>query len=250
MRITFNDLMYNPSGDDHDYCEHNHTVKTVTNSVLAREVTVKSLSMAMNVRRPGFQLLSLLPREYWKNDATTYADELCLLPDQMSIYLSTYVPLLLFSLLIVLLVNMIHRRSRPISNESGVSTPPFQRGSVKLTRRCTSGHEARGEEQIMDDYYNTHSTLPLPAPASAARRTHVPLQSWSFVFLGRRRRISFPEPLHQLAKLIFLLVRSGPFGVRNLKHRGTVRNFIHDVGSIAAFPLSVIILVSLWTMNS
>lgn len=243
--------MCNPSGDDHDYCEHHHAIKTAANSVLAREVTVKSLSMAMNVKRPGFQLLSLLPREYWKGGATTtYADELCLLPDQISIYLSTYVPLLLFSLLIVLLVNLINRHSRPVSHESDVTTSSFQRRTVKLTRRCTSGREVSGEEQIMDDCCNTSSSLLLPPPASAARCTHVPLQSWSFVFLGRRRRISFPELLRQPAKLIFFLARSTSFGVRNLKHRGTVRNFIHDVGSIAAFPLSVIILVSLWTMSS
>ncbi|KAI9656444.1 MAG: hypothetical protein M1829_000403 [Trizodia sp. TS-e1964] len=51
------------SGDDHDYCEILH--KEFTSSEFStvaggiREITVKSISMAMGVRKPGFLMLSL-----------------------------------------------------------------------------------------------------------------------------------------------------------------------------------------------
>jgi ethanolamine phosphate phosphodiesterase len=84
------------SGDDHDYCEVVHPDK---NNV--REITVKSMSWAMGVRKPGFLMLSM-----WNpvdasgvplgtlsgghgatssTPATTIESHLCLLPDQIGI---------------------------------------------------------------------------------------------------------------------------------------------------------------------
>ncbi|KAF9005372.1 hypothetical protein BDZ89DRAFT_1080046 [Hymenopellis radicata] len=45
--------------------------------------------MAMGIHQPGFQLLSLVPPQAGST-APTFADRPCLLPDQLSIYLSTY----------------------------------------------------------------------------------------------------------------------------------------------------------------
>jgi ethanolamine phosphate phosphodiesterase len=84
------------SGDDHDYCEIVHPA----NKNNAREITVKSMSWAMGVRKPGFLMLSM-----WNpigpdgeplyttqtghgagtEKATTMESHLCLLPDQISI---------------------------------------------------------------------------------------------------------------------------------------------------------------------
>lgn len=104
------------SGDDHDYCEHIH--QSITSHPV-REITVKSLSMAMNVRKPAFQLLSLFPAQYWDNVHPTYADVSCLLPDQLGIYLDVYIPCLLLSLCIVLCAAAIRtRRTDPGNRES------------------------------------------------------------------------------------------------------------------------------------
>ncbi|QRW21311.1 hypothetical protein RhiXN_06300 [Rhizoctonia solani] len=47
------------SGDDHDYCEVRHPIGDDSGQTV-REISVKSFSMAMGIRRPGFQLLSLV----------------------------------------------------------------------------------------------------------------------------------------------------------------------------------------------
>lgn len=78
-----------------------------------REVTVKSLSMAMNVRRPAFQLLSLFPASYWDDLHPTYADVPCLLPDQLGIYLNVYIPCFLLSLVIVICAAVTRARRSP-----------------------------------------------------------------------------------------------------------------------------------------
>ncbi|KAL4893227.1 hypothetical protein BDV59DRAFT_177770 [Aspergillus ambiguus] len=84
-------LVHVYSGDDHDYCEISH--REFSGS--PKEITVKSLSWAMGVRRPGFVLTSL-----WNpidpvtghssgqvRSGATVQNHLCLLPDQLSIFI-------------------------------------------------------------------------------------------------------------------------------------------------------------------
>jgi hypothetical protein len=61
---------------------------------MAREVTVKSLSIAMGIRTPGFQMLTL-------SSGSTPKDKACFLPDQLGIYLEVYVPLILLSIVVL-----------------------------------------------------------------------------------------------------------------------------------------------------
>ncbi|KAI0869949.1 hypothetical protein GGS24DRAFT_129474 [Hypoxylon argillaceum] len=78
------------SGDDHDYCEVVHSAQKDN----VREITVKSFSMAMGVLKPGFQMVSL----YNPVDAQgiplasasgrTMQTHMCLLPDQLSMFLT------------------------------------------------------------------------------------------------------------------------------------------------------------------
>jgi hypothetical protein len=90
------------SGDDHDYCEVQHKGGV-------REVTVKSFSMAMGIRKPGFQLLSI--SENGRESAGT-ADKLCLLPDQIGIYLNRYLPLVAITLGIMIVDILLTRKRR------------------------------------------------------------------------------------------------------------------------------------------
>lgn len=84
------------SGDDHDYCEVIHRGYTSRNGGV-REITVKAMSWAAGIRKPGFLMLSL-----WNpvdaqgkptsitGDTTrsrTIETHLCLLPDQLSIFM-------------------------------------------------------------------------------------------------------------------------------------------------------------------
>ena len=85
------DVRYIFSGDDHDYCEVVHRQYTSKGGGI-REITVKSISWAMGVRKPGFLLLSL-----WNPIDTrgkvvggqedTVQSHLCLLPDQLAIFI-------------------------------------------------------------------------------------------------------------------------------------------------------------------
>ncbi|KAF8472905.1 Metallo-dependent phosphatase-like protein [Russula ochroleuca] len=79
------------SADDHDYCEYIHT----SHDRYIPEVTLKSLSIAMGIRQPGFQLLSL------SSKAHTNAHQPCLLPDQVHIYCWVYAPLILATIVLV-----------------------------------------------------------------------------------------------------------------------------------------------------
>ncbi|KAJ2989890.1 hypothetical protein NUW54_g8643 [Trametes sanguinea] len=73
------------SGDDHDYCEYVHSLPATDTRrpsppLSIPELTVKSFSMAMGIRRPGYQLLSLTPRSA-SPEVETLAQTPCLLPD-------------------------------------------------------------------------------------------------------------------------------------------------------------------------
>ena len=103
------------SGDDHDYCEVIHKGYTPKAGGI-REITVKSMSWAMGVRKPGFLMLSLWnPIDSYGNAITaghvvnsdggrakTVQTHLCLLPDQLSIF--TRYGFLLASTLITLII--------------------------------------------------------------------------------------------------------------------------------------------------
>ena len=92
------------SGDDHDYCEIEHNEFTGR----IKEITVKSISWAMGVRKPGVQLVSLWnpidttsgPTLTTTTPRNTVHNQLCLLPDQLSIFIR-YAQLLAFTLIIL-----------------------------------------------------------------------------------------------------------------------------------------------------
>ncbi|KAL4938225.1 hypothetical protein BDV06DRAFT_201387 [Aspergillus oleicola] len=113
-------LVHIYSGDDHDYCEIAH--REFSSS--PKEITVKSTSWAMGVRKPGFVLTSLwnpIDPETGKSleTGTTIQNHLCLLPDQLSIFI--YYGLTLAFTLAVLtvraLILALRTTSQPSTNE-------------------------------------------------------------------------------------------------------------------------------------
>ena len=85
------------SGDDHDYCEIVHHGYTSKGGGV-REITVKSMSWAMGVRKPGFLMVSLwnpidengvsLNASASSSPNPTLQTHLCLLPDQLKIFIN------------------------------------------------------------------------------------------------------------------------------------------------------------------
>lgn len=100
------------SGDNRDYCEHQHTIAGDEHSI--REVTLKSFSPSAHTRRPGFQLLSVTAPSTASRPSSqqpTIADAPCFLPDQKQIYTAIYAPSLCLTLFLLFVLNF-RRRSR------------------------------------------------------------------------------------------------------------------------------------------
>ena len=76
-----------------------------------REVTVKSFSMAMGIRKPGFQLLSV-PENDKGSTGMVPVDQLCRLPDQIGIYLDWYLTLVGLTVGVMVVDLLLTRRGR------------------------------------------------------------------------------------------------------------------------------------------
>lgn len=109
------------SGDDHDYCEIEHNEFTGR----IKEITVKSMSWAMGVRKPGFLAVSLWnPVDLHKpRDAVdkampkgTIQNHLCLLPDQLSIFIR-YAQLLGVTFVTLVVSTVASRSGRIAANK-------------------------------------------------------------------------------------------------------------------------------------
>jgi hypothetical protein len=219
------------SGDDHDYCESKHLVGPEESAAI-REVTVKSLSMAMGIQQPGFQLLSLFPRQYWNatQSTTTYADVPCLLPGQLRIYLSVYAPFFVLSLLLVWISNIPCVASRSY-------LPRRRRRSSPL--KSLSRSRVQDDNQMSSDD-DTNSSFRLPLPTSVSSQASR---------VGRILPSRIPSNRFRLSmtKVLMRIMSSNQNrGLRGRKHKG----FICDVRDIAVFPVILFLLTSLWTSLS
>jgi ethanolamine phosphate phosphodiesterase len=151
---TIGDVVSVFSGDDHDYCEVVHSDK---NNV--REITVKSMSWAMGVRKPGFLMLSMwnpvdssgapLGTHTSGHGAATPSNplsatietHLCLLPDQIGIFIR-------YAILVIITFGVLLTRA--------VLTPFF-----KLTPFASSASS---------DYYSSYPFLPMSSKDAHSRR--------------------------------------------------------------------------------
>ncbi|KAL8732655.1 MAG: hypothetical protein Q9166_002630 [cf. Caloplaca sp. 2 TL-2023] len=168
------DVEFAFSGDDHDYCEVIHRGYTSPIGGI-REITVKAFSWAMGVRRPGFLLLSLwnplneadqmtLQRSKdpmihtASQEHRTIQTRLCLLPDQLSVFIR-YLVLLVITLL-VLLIRAIKVTNSKDNNESNgysngyvlpltsksqpkILPPPYSSSTISTHQAQANGFAAR-----------------------------------------------------------------------------------------------------------
>lgn len=123
------DVRYAFSGDDHDYCELKH-MRFPSGGGGIREITVKSLSWAMGVRRPGFQLVGLWNpvdeeglRIEGPIDTPTLQSKMCLLPDQLGIIIRY--GLAFAGTLVILLVRARYLTSHPERSPFAGSEEPL-----------------------------------------------------------------------------------------------------------------------------
>lgn len=150
------------SGDDHDYCEVVHTADQEN----VPEITVKSISMAMGVPTPGFQMVSLYnPIDDQGNPLpgapkTTLQTHLCLLPQQLSTFM-TYAVLGVLSILILIVRAFLVRALNlqpfaldPVQHTSSAILPIFKA-------------KAEGDDRAAYDVQPTSGTSSSKFPSSA-----------------------------------------------------------------------------------
>ena len=149
------DIRYAFSGDDHDYCEITHRGYASGGGGI-KEITVKSISWAMGVRRPGFVLASLWNpvdahgKPVSGDMSKTVQTHLCLLPDQLGIFFR-YAGL--FALTLVLLgaraalVAFNVLPSAPLTPDDPI---------LPTTRKEADNDKLNAQQRFADDY--THSS--------------------------------------------------------------------------------------------
>lgn len=170
-KIGVEDIAQVYSGDDHDYCEIEHG--EITGRI--KEITIKSISMAMGVRRPGFLAVSLhnpVDMQLTANDESkdsagvkkdTIQNHLCLLPDQISIFLR-YAMLLGLSL-VVLAIRALMVQYHTRSN-NGASKSPL----LPLTRENTQ-RPLNNEKLFRHGVSSSSSSSASPEHAISGRTT-------------------------------------------------------------------------------
>lgn len=159
------------SGDNRDYCEVTHEVPGSDLQVItAREVTVKSFSPSRHIRRPGFQLLSLVPPSS-SPAGPTFVDAPCHLPDTLRVFHSIYVPCIVLTVLVLLYLNI--GSSRHIKRFSSISP-------ISLTRYRRSSPPPEPESAIwttltpLKSRIQTSPTAPLPLSARTPSAKSIP----------------------------------------------------------------------------
>ena len=160
------DVEYVFSGDDHDYCEVVHWGLTGRIAGI-REITVKSMSWAMGVRRPGFVMVSLwnpVDEHGQSTGSTTSNSEfrtlqshLCLLPDQLGIFIRYGILLAItFLVLAFQAFRLASQQARNLHEHSTLpfSNPPTPAFDTKNRNRADSNSYASSMNSLNPVYSN------------------------------------------------------------------------------------------------
>lgn len=213
---------------------------------------MKSISMAMGIRRPGFQLFSLTAAR----SRFEHADRPCFLPDQIGIYLSVYVPFIILSLLVISVSNASNMRC-PTSRRRSAFKPPLTPGpsgtvdedgrtsSIPLLRftgsllrsRSESDHDLDDLEEVLTVEPLLPSPLPYPVSANVS-------EAHSFMMFGKRYR---------MANLPWLSIRCPMPVILTVKGRrrsgGYVQRVLADICDVAIYPIGIFAVISWWTLT-
>ena len=164
-------VRYAFSGDDHDYCEVVHAdLGGPAGGV--REVTVKAFSWAMGIRKPGFVMVSLwnpvdesgdaLPRTRGagETDAGPLQSHLCLLPDQLGVFIRYG---LAFGLTLILLALRAVRDPSASAEAIDLKSP-----LLPLSTPSTPG-SAAGVPGKLEPFSDAFSSSSIPADGQQAQ---------------------------------------------------------------------------------
>jgi hypothetical protein len=144
-----------------------------TGDTIVKEVTIKSFSTTRHIRRPGFQLLSLVSptnlspsRSTSQTHPQSFEAAPCFLPSHQGIYTSIYIPFAIFTLFALLVCNLLHKRV-----PSSKSTP-----QISISSRTSPHIKIRGRNSV-------------PPPGSPGWQTWSPMSPFSPIHDSPNRSI-------------------------------------------------------------
>lgn len=181
----------------------------------------------MGVRHPGYQLLSLVPPSP-SRDTRTIAHQLCLLPDQLGIYLNVYIPLVSLTLIVLLAANA----RRVLVHYSSPTRPFGESASIPLA------------SPTADD---VDVDLPPPSAwrAKAFRHKTPYSRTCTFVLYGQVRRITLSIPALTGPVVRFLWSGGAPEGEARGRS-GIGKGLVKDFVEAAWAPLALFVVIAWW----
>jgi hypothetical protein len=193
-----------------------------------REVTVRSFSMAMGIRRPGFQLLSLAPLPP-ENSNNLPTDTPCHLPDQIGIYLSVYIPLIIISVFVLLFSNFLRARRHNYSLVAPREplTHSRRHSDIWTSASPVFTHFARPRAEGKD-IHRSSSEDEGPASPTTAAQSFLPMPS------DPRRS---GRTVIGVRQFIDALALRTSYSRRKRKGRSLLNGFTVDFMNVALFPL-------------
>ena len=248
------------SGDDHDYCEYIHHFGSLEDlpRLSIPETTVKTLSMVMNVRRPGFQLLSLAPTQLRDQDIPTYRDVPCLLPDQLRIYLNIYLPLLAVSIILVCIANFSFTSSswrspsveKLSSMEYAMSSSSSSSSLSAILEEDDGGlnHEDI-EEKLgpLNGFLTKSSSLPSPITATfRSTRTSRSSRGWR-IFTPENQYHDQHSSTNHFKTLLYSFWSGRTLPFQQRRRKSWLITTLRDIRDIAVFPLGAFVIIT-WRM--
>ena len=224
-------LVHVYSGDDHDYCEIAH--REFSGS--PREITVKSLSWAMGVRRPGFVLTSLWNpidtgtgqslHDGSSSISSTVQNHLCLLPDQIAVFIRY--GLVFGATLAVLLVRAVVMVMHP--------PPPLDQPILPLSEDRYSSSDPSHSHVPRSSSISSSALLSISPHGLASRATNGPRSNYTDNAdkdLGLKGPGNFKNPLSSP----WSSVRRRP-GTKRGMWRAVTAEFLDQVKSVATVVL-------------
>ncbi len=146
------------SGDDHDHCEYAHEVRPPFDHALVQdfgrydlpELTVKSMSITMSVRKPGFARITLFPARGDEDVAMAYTP--CLLPDRIGLSMKAYTFLTLFGVGVLAFIHNTGLRAALQGRFAGTRARTADYEPVEAGRRAPRrGSRPTGFAQAIKD---------------------------------------------------------------------------------------------------
>ena len=217
--------------------------------------------MVMNVRRPGFQLLSLAPTQLRDHGIPTYKDVPCLLPDQLRIYLNIYLPLLMVSIIFVCLANLVSLSASSWRSPSGEKTVEYAMSSSSSSSSLSAmiSEDQDDEGLIHEDSENPtppintiSSSLPSPITATfRSTRASRGSRGWRiFTPENQYDQDQQPDFYPNCLKTLLCSLRSGRPPLNSPYQRRGRKVWLiatlRDIRDIAVFPLGTFVIITWW----